>query len=67
MGGECLRVLNNPFGLGNLREAVADDKYENSTEQFNPLDKLTESAAAKAYTTGMERSAHAAVAAGVTA
>jgi deoxyhypusine monooxygenase len=38
-------------------------EYENSTDQFNPLDKLaTES---KAYTTGMERSAHAAVAAGM--
>lgn len=35
-------------------------EYENSTEQFNPLDSLT----AKGNTTGMERSAHAAVAAG---
>ena len=34
-------------------------EYENSTEQFNPLDNL------KVNSTGMERSAHAAVAAGV--
>ncbi|KAK4685851.1 deoxyhypusine monooxygenase, partial [Tremellales sp. Uapishka_1] len=39
-------------------------EYEHSTEQFNPLDKLTQE---KTYTTGMERSAHAAVSAGVTA
>ncbi|BEJ16388.1 hypothetical protein CspHIS471_0509930 [Cutaneotrichosporon sp. HIS471] len=40
-------------------------EYENSTDQFNPLDKLaTES---KSYTTGMERSAHSAVAAGISA
>ncbi|KAK1923996.1 putative Deoxyhypusine hydroxylase [Papiliotrema laurentii] len=36
-------------------------EYENSTDQFNPLDSLT---ADKGHTTGMERSAHAAVAAG---
>jgi len=35
-------------------------EYENSTDQFNPLDSLS---ADKAHTTGMERSAHAAVAA----
>ncbi len=42
-------------------------EYENSTEQFNPLDKLgssTSDKGEKAYTTGMERSAHAAVSAG---
>ncbi|WOO81218.1 Deoxyhypusine hydroxylase [Vanrija pseudolonga] len=39
-------------------------EYENSTDQFNPLDSLT---AGKTNTTGMERSAHAAVAAGVKA
>ncbi|WVN87701.1 deoxyhypusine hydroxylase [Cryptococcus depauperatus CBS 7841] len=33
-------------------------EYENSTEQFNPLDSLT---ATKENTTGMERSAHAAI------
>lgn len=42
----------------------ANEQYENSTEQFNPLDSLT---ADKAHTTGMERSAHAAIAAGVVA
>ena len=40
-------------------------EYEQSTEQFNPMDSLTEKA--KAHTTGMERSAHAAVTAGVIA
>ncbi|WWC89010.1 deoxyhypusine hydroxylase [Kwoniella dendrophila CBS 6074] len=35
-------------------------EYENSTEQFNPLDSLTSE---KTNSTGMERSAHAAVAA----
>ncbi|OCF30701.1 deoxyhypusine hydroxylase [Kwoniella heveanensis CBS 569] len=38
-------------------------EYENSTDQFNPLDSLTSSHAEKTNTTGMERSAHAAVAA----
>ncbi|GMK55200.1 hypothetical protein CspeluHIS016_0202560 [Cutaneotrichosporon spelunceum] len=40
-------------------------EYENSTDQFNPLDALA--AEDKSHTTGMERSAHAAVAAGISA
>ncbi|WWD17014.1 deoxyhypusine hydroxylase [Kwoniella shandongensis] len=43
-------------------------EYENSTDQFNPLDSLTTSAeSGKANTTGMERSAAAAIAAGIKA
>ncbi|WWC69903.1 deoxyhypusine hydroxylase [Kwoniella pini CBS 10737] len=38
-------------------------EYENSTDQFNPLDSLTSTTNEKSNTTGMERSAHAAVAA----
>jgi hypothetical protein len=40
---------------------IADEQYENSTDQFNPLDKLE----ARHNVTGMERSAQAAVAAGM--
>ncbi|WRT66659.1 deoxyhypusine hydroxylase [Kwoniella shivajii] len=39
-------------------------EYENSTDQFNPLDSMTSSATnEKINSTGMERSAHAAIAA----
>lgn len=39
-------------------------EYENSADQFNPLDSLS-AAKEKSHTTGMERSAHAAIAAGI--
>lgn len=41
-------------------------EYENSTDQFNPLDSLAANGE-KSHLTGMERSAHAAVTAGIAA
>jgi hypothetical protein len=48
------------------RAPIKADKltqYENSTDQFNPLDSLT-AAAEKSHMTGLERSAAGAIAAG---
>lgn len=56
--GEWTRVIGQK---GMVCLADADTQYENSTDQFNPLDKLE----AKSNVTGMERSAQAAVAAGM--